>query len=89
MRAATPFLLVHDPVVMEEFLNLPISKFDRVREYPGEGAMAIFVDLQTKDPNYYERKMPFLKALGINFSTKHTPLVLSQCQKHFSKLYKG
>jgi len=49
MRANTPMLLIHDPVLMEEFSNLPIEKFDRVREYPKEGDMEIFVDLETKD----------------------------------------
>ena len=51
--------------------------------------MGIFVDLQTSDQSFNERKLPFLKAVGINLATKHTPLVLEMCHKHFRKLYKG
>lgn len=89
MRGIQPSILIHDPKFMEDFLELPIDKFDRIPEYPFEGKMDIFVNLVTKDENFNGRKGPMMKALGMARSFIHVPTVISVCLNHIKKLRKG
>jgi len=86
MRGMQPSLLIHDPKFMEDFLDLPIEKFDRIPEYPSEGKMDIFVNLVTKDEDFNGRKAPMMKALGMARSVIHVPAVIDVCLTHLKKL---
>ena len=89
MRGIQPSLLIHDPKFMEDFIDLPIEKFDRIPEYPFEGKMDIFVNLITKDENFNGRKAPMMKALGMARSFIHVPTVIEVCLTHLKKLKRG